>query len=454
MPPPPSTRRSSQGSQAQQQKKCSTLSATEARLLRDNRIAIEALLEHRVARPTSGLLGDNSIASEVFCAVEHAESLVLIGPSGCGKTASAWRGLQQHNASKPGCVVALSGELHADERIALLESARQLCAFLCQPFGDAPLNDNAQFVEQCSFHVTSHLCTPLTFVLDEFDHFASAPNGSSLLYRIADAAASAGASIIACARRHDTFEKLEKRARSRLGHRHVDLGTLGGKVDIAPSSAQRIAAIMRDAVAPPSPSNSNEEHARGLSSDVFTALNNALELAMHDAWYELERAATHGFSACDITSLLLFSLQQSADGYPTRDDLCRSLGKAAPVDDDIAAHLAAAPPLDLAIACAAARMHKFRNQGAFTFDDLMSEYSATAGAAKLGAGPFSRRLCLRSFERHLSHGVLERTAKRQRLSERQESRLVVPTAVIEDGIARNQEAPSLLKNALSHEAIA
>lgn len=411
-------------------------------------------------RSTNGFLADPGIVHEVRGALHYRDALVLLGPTGCGKTSCVYRAIKEAAENTPSiCHIKLIGSLHADERSGLAACAQQLCHFLHLKFGKAPMADNAEFVHECAEHVVSQHNALLVLHIEQLEHFCNTSSGHTLLYRLTDVATSAGAAIVACARAHDTLERLEKRARSRLGHRHIDVGTLGGKTDITATDANRVANLMREVIAKPSPDELTSCTVYGASADAVKQECSAMEAALSNAilssWESLERAALLGITASDASYAAMFALCQASDaGLPSARDVQAALSKAVEDESGVHAHLSVVPPLDLATATAAARLHLFRGVESFTFEQMMGEYTCISSTAALGIGPFSRRLCLRSFERHLDNGVFERTAKRQRLLERQEARLAVPSTMLEDAISSNSEAPSLLRNALLHETIA
>jgi origin recognition complex subunit 4 len=119
----------------------------------------------------------------------EGNSLLIIGPRGCGKTwvmNSVFRTLQKDRRCKDNYIrVYLNGLVHTDDRLALLEIARQLNVD----------SDNEEPTSMSFSAALDYLLAALRsgsganqsviFVLDEFDLFASHKN-QSLLYNLLD----------------------------------------------------------------------------------------------------------------------------------------------------------------------------------------------------------------------------------------------------------------------------
>ncbi|XP_024529267.1 origin of replication complex subunit 4 isoform X4 [Selaginella moellendorffii] len=119
-------------------------------------------------------------------------------------------------------IVRLNGLLHADDRSALKEIAKQLCVEHELEFSKAAsFEENLRFLtvilEQFSL---SHKA--LVLVLDEFDLFAQKPK-QSLLYNLLDLlqSPSSQAAVIGISCRLDADQLLEKRVRSRFSQRKI-----------------------------------------------------------------------------------------------------------------------------------------------------------------------------------------------------------------------------------------
>ncbi|XP_024529265.1 origin of replication complex subunit 4 isoform X2 [Selaginella moellendorffii] len=169
-------------------------------------------------------------------------SALLLGPRGCGARARFERNPGDFSGSNFDrredllfvisplkllfcCFrsqVRLNGLLHADDRSALKEIAKQLCVEHELEFSKAAsFEENLRFLtvilEQFSL---SHKA--LVLVLDEFDLFAQKPK-QSLLYNLLDLlqSPSSQAAVIGISCRLDADQLLEKRVRSRFSQRKI-----------------------------------------------------------------------------------------------------------------------------------------------------------------------------------------------------------------------------------------
>ncbi|CAM6011688.1 unnamed protein product [Sphagnum balticum] len=158
--------------------------------------------------------------------VEHGynNSVLLLGPRGCGKSmileqVLAHLELQFKDRVSP---VRLNGLLHADDRCALKEIAKQLCMDHHLLFSKtASFDENLKFLitmlKECAL---SH--KTVIFVLDEFDLFAQRAK-QRLLYNLLDAMQSnlTQAAVVGLSCRLDADQLLEKRVRSRFSNRKL-----------------------------------------------------------------------------------------------------------------------------------------------------------------------------------------------------------------------------------------
>ncbi|CAK9199021.1 unnamed protein product [Sphagnum troendelagicum] len=158
--------------------------------------------------------------------VEHGynNSVLLLGPRGSGKSmileqVLAHLELQFEDRVSP---VRLNGLLHADDRCALKEIAKQLCMDHHLVFSKtASFDENLKFLitmlKECAL---SH--KTVIFVLDEFDLFAQRAK-QRLLYNLLDAMQSnlTQAAVVGLSCRLDADQLLEKRVRSRFSNRKL-----------------------------------------------------------------------------------------------------------------------------------------------------------------------------------------------------------------------------------------
>ncbi|GJP29022.1 hypothetical protein CLOM_g27 [Closterium sp. NIES-68] len=153
-------------------------------------------------------------------------SLLLLGPRGCGKTLVLHRvlaDLRSSHDTPPFLAVHLDGRMHADDRAALKEMARQLALSL--PQLDAlslhSFSDNVRVL-----HHVLRLCAQasrsLIVVLDEFDQFASRGK-QGILYLLLDVMHSPDThlAVIGVSASQDADQLLEKRVRSRFSNRKI-----------------------------------------------------------------------------------------------------------------------------------------------------------------------------------------------------------------------------------------
>eukprot|EP00884_Botryococcus_braunii_P011000 jgi/Botrbrau1/19901/Bobra.0059s0022.1 len=154
-------------------------------------------------------------------------SCLLIGARGLGKTLVAERVLSEIHAKFNGTqgppvvgMVRLSGLLHAEERTAYREIARQLClTFNCPFTKSASLEENLFFL-RAMLKELRNTHKLIIFLLDEFDLFAR-KSKQSILYNLLDALQSSDmqAAVVGLSTRVDVMEMLEKRVRSRFSYR-------------------------------------------------------------------------------------------------------------------------------------------------------------------------------------------------------------------------------------------
>jgi len=187
--------------------------------------------------------------------------------------------------------------------------------------------------------------------VDEF-----ARQQSSLLYRVAEA----GVAIVATSVRHDALESLEKRARSRLGHRHVDLSGLGTRLGGASSSDNTSSDACRRVLETIADVSADES----VSSSAATAFQKLVGTAAEDASSDLSAAAAAGATCSHLGSALMRALHDSSEGLVEGDHLGKEVRRSVHLDrsrlDEARWALGNAPPLEVAFAVAALRLHIFR----------------------------------------------------------------------------------------------
>lgn len=158
---------------------------------------------------------------------------LLLGPSGAGKSAllsSVFHELTQSlSGTGRGFVrVHLNGLIQRDDTAAMREIVVQLCAALeIEQFTrSTKFDEYLEFLRKVlaggTFSATN---TPLYVILDHFEEFAARPK-QTLLYNLCDLLQHPQATIglVGVSTQLDTYEKLEKRIRSRMSHRRILVG--------------------------------------------------------------------------------------------------------------------------------------------------------------------------------------------------------------------------------------
>jgi origin recognition complex subunit 4 len=318
--------------------------------------------ETLVLRPAAAALVD-ALAAVVGDAVAlpHAStSALLLGPRGTGKTAVVERVLASVR-QRLGCpppppagrppplgappprlgVVRLSGLVHAEERVAFREAARQLCGQMGLPFERTASHD-----ENLDFFgvVLSKLAASgraAVFVLDEVDAFARRPR-QALLYNLVDKAAAAGvrAALLGVSARVDCVDLLEKRVRSRFSGRVHYLPRPGGAAAAAAAGSADAAPAGEGAVVwPPDPDSGEAVLRESLrlpdslaqSPSDAKQWNAAVDAALADA------GARSALAAADDAGLLtagdaataaahVAAAAALADRLPTAGDVMAAVG--------------------------------------------------------------------------------------------------------------------------------
>ena len=175
-------------------------------------------------------------------ASSESNSMLLISARGSGKRAlveSILRKQGDEHGDDSFYVVRLNGFIHTDDKIASKEIYRQLGREM-QPSEDYSSDEPKSYADTLatllallSHSVTSEdgvqVSKSVVLILEEFDLFATHPR-QTLLYNLFDIAQSKKApiAVLGLTTRVDVVEGLEKRVRSRFGHRSVFLGLRGG----------------------------------------------------------------------------------------------------------------------------------------------------------------------------------------------------------------------------------
>lgn len=392
-------------------------------------------------------------------------SAVVLGPRGCGKSALVAAAVGDAVAAAPGRlgVVTLSGALHADERVAFREAARQLCAqFGCAFVRGASYEENLAFLRAVLAELRRGL-KAVVFVLDGLDLFAARPR-QALLYSLFDAinASDVQAAVVGCSSRYDALDLLEKRVRSRFSGRRFLLtppggGAMAGRaaagdlegragggpaaaspragggrdspaapapppppppVDAWPPPADSLAGVLLDNLLLPAPlsdgnngSSSPPTPPHALDSGAVARWNDAAcrAVAAVRSREALSAAATLGLnSASDAAALALAAADASflSGAPPSAADLvCAVAALRAARAGGLSSAVAGLSVLELFVLAALARLER-RGVARLTFDAAWAEYDALGRA---GAGADAARgkgAAWGAFERLVEAGLV------------------------------------------------
>ena len=322
------------------------------------------------------------------------------GPRGVGKTLVLRRALA-HMAALHGetlVPVRLSGLLHADERTALREVARQLGA---PPSADGDDDDDAGAdgskprgsVHENMALMAQHLRTlessrrAALIVLEEFDLFAAA-HKQMLLYNLMDAlqACSVRAAIVGVSVRTDAAELLEKRVRSRFSHRRLVFGP-EGDVDLL----HRLLTLPASFAHPRFAAMWNA----GLAASLSDA---AAARAIADAlsWDRAPRAV----ASMAMLALAAMPPRANAISAAALSEAATALHR-----DGLAQQLRGCTVCELQLLVACKRLQRLRERPTLNFAAVFEEYERSLVPAT--GSTFARDVALRAFESLVALVVLE-----------------------------------------------
>ena len=155
---------------------------------------------------------------------------LLVGPHGCGKSATLRRVLRDLKGElvkqgKSFIEVYLSGHVLASDTQAMESIVKQLCKennVELDGKKSKSFSDNLEFLRSV-LESGKLKDTPVFFVLDDFDLFASRSRRQTLLYNLCDLLQEyhAQLALVGLTTRFDSYELLEKRIRSRITYRII-----------------------------------------------------------------------------------------------------------------------------------------------------------------------------------------------------------------------------------------
>ncbi len=317
-----------------------------------------------------------------------------------GKTLVLRRALA-HMASVHGdslVPVRLNGLLHADERTALREVARQLGAppaaedeeeaagadGAAKPRGS--VNDNMALMQQHLRTLESSRRAAL-FVLEEFDLFASA-HKQMLLYNLLDAlqACSVRAAVVGVSVRTNVEELLDKRVLSRFSHRRLVFAPEGD------------ADMLRRLLTLPS----------AFPHAAFAAMWNAgLEASMRDvaASRALGDALSWDRAPRAVAAVAMLALAALPPRAPAVTAAALAEAATALHRDGLTQQLRGCTVCELQLLVACKRLQRLRERPTLNFAAAFEEYERSLVPS--AGSSFARDVALRAFESLVAMGVLE-----------------------------------------------
>ncbi|GAQ80948.1 hypothetical protein KFL_000670060 [Klebsormidium nitens] len=366
-------------------------------------------------------------------------SALLLGPRGGGKSAivdGVIRDLQEEFQERV-TVVRLNGLVHADERTALKEIARQLCED----------NDLAISSKTSTFELNLRFLTDILtecvkahraviFVLDEFDLFAQRPK-QTLLYNLLDAIQSSKtqAAVVGISCRMDADELLEKRVRSRFSHR---------RLQVLEPKANELVSILADALRLP-PSFPYPEFADRFNKRVEEVLADPDVQSILDFHISRNQSPRH---LLDLGFRALCCMDRSR-GYLTVDDI-KSARDAAEIEPRVES-IRGLSVLELYLLIAMKRLEE-KERDKYNFNMVFAEYQELR--LYNTADVYSRGVSLRAFQ-HLVGRELVAFADRRPRGDPVEFRpmkLLVTAAEIECALAQHPSRSSVLEQWFAHKA--
>ncbi|KAK9830634.1 hypothetical protein WJX81_007243 [Elliptochloris bilobata] len=379
-------------------------------------------------------------------------SVLLVGPRGVGKTLVVERVLTQLAAEvnrDPGCpvlgVVRVNGGVHAEERAAFREIARQLCmTFSLQYQRSASLEDNMGFLADMFLDLRrGHKA--VVFVLDEFDGFARRPK-QTLLYNLLDALhrSDMQSAVLCLSVRHDVMHMMEKRVLSRFSFRKALVLSLAAELRTparpAPAPAGR-------AWGPP-----GGAFAVGWNAALRRALAEPALLAALQALHDQGLAEPRDLA--QVAQLAVLGLAGDP-GFLRAADLAAAVTEVAGSQQTLVDAVRGLSVLELYMLVAVVRLQRRGGAGGASFERAFAEYSSLQRLHRT-ADAYGRAAALRAFERLLGAALLEHPGGRTERGALREFAPVEARAAhqeIEAGLARHASCPPLLKAWLAHEVV-
>ncbi|KAI9804499.1 MAG: hypothetical protein M1825_001398 [Sarcosagium campestre] len=365
------------------------------------------LLDKLCGRSRIPLYGVNDEYRKVHRLVERSvvagegNSMLIIGARGSGKTTMVEQVISDLSVDHRDAfhVVRLNGFFHTDDKLALREIWRQLGREMEVDDGNAEKLSNYSDTLASLLALLSHpselsdseperAAKSVVFVLDEFDLFASHPR-QTLLYNLFDIAQSRKApiAVIGLTTKIDVSDSLEKRVKSRFGHRHVHL-SLAKSLPAFSEICKRALSITQEDVNRVSTPGEESTIAPMLVEhwtqfiDHLWQTDTILENLLHSIYYRT-KSAREFFASCIIA---ISALSPTTTTHLTG----RSLIQDRLAGPESKLHfLAGLSDLDIALLIAAARLDVILDTDTCNFNMAYDEYVSLASRARAQSSSLS-----------------------------------------------------------------
>ncbi|KAK1351285.1 Origin of replication complex subunit 4 [Heracleum sosnowskyi] len=359
-------------------------------------------------------------------------SILLLGPRGCGKAAVLELVLDDLLKEYPDMITAikLNGLLHSDDKCALKEIARQLCAEHQLSFSKvASFDDNNQFMidilRECGLaHKT------VIFVLDEFDLFAQGKQ--RLLYSLLDAmqSVSSQAVVVGISCRLDADQLLEKRVRSRFSHR---------KLLFLPPSKEDLPGLIKHMLLLPTDSSIPDDYTTEFNARLLKLLEDGRCKGIIDTLSTSDSTFNH------LIRFLFIAVchMDLKSGFLTLENFKAAL-----------TGVQRQPKLECLKDCSVLELYilvcmmrlELREQESYNFNTIMKEYSSIRDSFQT-CDYYARNVCLRAFEHLLQRELISLVDSRGHTQslEFHPVKLLISAHELHLGLKSNRCCPAILQ---------
>ncbi|DBA93777.1 hypothetical protein WJX82_005642 [Trebouxia sp. C0006] len=387
-------------------------------------------------------------------------SFLLLGARGTGKSLVMQRVLTEleakynvHEGKPTVGIVRLTGLAHTEDVVAFREIARQLCkAFNCKYSKASSLAENLTFLREMLRELgRGHKV--VVFVLDEFDLFAKKAKQTTL-YNLLDAMQTADmqAAVVGLSCRHDVMELLEKRVRSRFSHRKQLIPEMEEKdLDSAADSPRGVLAAMLTV-----PDSTGDSMPHGPVQQWNAAIAQILSADVVMQQLKLMMTQGHGRprDLADVAMEVMLAME-CQPGVPQQQAVLEGIASVTQLQHQQATMVGSCSVLELFILVSTYRI-KRRGHDSANFEMVHDEYCKLLEQGGSGDRR-SKAAALRAFERLIALSLVSyvdnRAEEKGGLREFHAARVNLVLQEIEAGLKMQKSCPSLLKNALSNEAV-